>query len=118
MSNPPVAADAFAAFDSFIRNSVTAEELGNFLPAMEKAPLRSPEIALPGMSMKKMQGVRSLKRIALNNFFRAIAQELDKEKLRKLLTIVSKSSKSSNPRTKESAVTFAQVTASRPRCVK
>ena len=108
MSKTPVAADAFAAFDGFIRNSVTAEELGNFLPAMEKAPLRSPEIALPGMSMKKMQGVRSLKRIALNNFFRAYAQELDKEKLRKLLTIVSKSSKSSNPRTKESAVTFAQ----------
>lgn len=108
MSKTPVAADVFAAFDGFIRNSVTAEDLGNLLPAMEKASLRSPEIALPGMFLKKIRGVCSLKQIVLNNFFRAYAQELDKEKLRKLLTIVLNSSKSSNPRTRESTVTFAQ----------
>ena len=61
MSKAPVAADVSAAFDGFMRNSVTAEDLGNLLPAMEKSSLRSPEIALPGMFMNKMQGVRSLK---------------------------------------------------------
>lgn len=36
------------AFDGFIENCLTSEDLDRSLPIAEKAALRSPEIALPG----------------------------------------------------------------------
>lgn len=48
MSKIPIASHVSGALDGFVEHSVTAEDLDAVLTVMEKASLRSPEVALPG----------------------------------------------------------------------
>ncbi|KAH8110478.1 ARM repeat-containing protein [Phellopilus nigrolimitatus] len=94
MSKALVAAHVFEAFNEFIRSSVSEEDFkSSILPVMEKASLRSPEVALPVMTA----------------FFRVYTHKIADDVFCRLVTIIMNSSKSSNPATRANAVTLLQV---------